>query len=166
MFISFDNGAHWQPFQLNLPQVPITDIKVHRKDLVVSTQGRAFWILDNLTALHQLTSQTTLARTVGCSSRATVIARASAPHVLGPNDRVLPAVWPAGPVTIDIVDATGSVVTRTAAMRRPPVVDEVDEAGAAEPRRLECATIPRWRRADGRPRARRRRAARHESRQA
>jgi len=57
MFISFDNGARWQPFQLNLPNVPITDIKVHRKDLVVSTQGRAIWILDNLTSLHQLSSQ-------------------------------------------------------------------------------------------------------------
>ena len=57
MFISFDSGAHWQPFQLNLPNVPVTDIKVHRKDLVVSTQGRAIWILDNLTSLHQLSSQ-------------------------------------------------------------------------------------------------------------
>lgn len=57
VFISFDNGGRWQPFQLNLPNVPITDIKVHRKDLVVSTQGRAIWILDNLTSLHQLTSQ-------------------------------------------------------------------------------------------------------------
>ncbi len=57
MFISFDNGGRWQPFQLNLPNVPITDIKVHRKDLVVSTQGRAIWILDNLTSLHQLSSQ-------------------------------------------------------------------------------------------------------------
>ena len=54
MFISFDNGAHWQPFQLNLPATPITDIKVHHKDLVVATQGRAFWILDNLSALHQI----------------------------------------------------------------------------------------------------------------
>ena len=44
MFISFDNGAHWQSFQLNLPVTPITDIKVHHKDLVVATQGRAFWI--------------------------------------------------------------------------------------------------------------------------
>ena len=41
MFISFDNGAHWQPFQLNLPNVPINDIKVHKKDLVIATQGRA-----------------------------------------------------------------------------------------------------------------------------
>ena len=57
MFISFDNGAHWQSFQLNLPNVPVSDIKVHHKDLIVSTQGRAIWILDNLTSLHQLSSQ-------------------------------------------------------------------------------------------------------------
>ena len=59
MFISFDNGTTWQPFQLNMPATPITDIKVHQKDLVVSTQGRAFWILDNITSLHQASPQIT-----------------------------------------------------------------------------------------------------------
>ena len=54
MFISFDDGAHWQSFQLNLPVTPVTDIKVHRQDLVLSTMGRSFWILDNITPLHQL----------------------------------------------------------------------------------------------------------------
>ena len=54
MFISFDDGAHWQSFQLNLPATPVTDIKVHQKDLVLSTMGRSFWILDNVTPLHQL----------------------------------------------------------------------------------------------------------------
>ena len=53
MYISFDNGAHWQSFQLNLPVTPVTDIKVAHKDLVLSTQGRSFWVLDNLTPLHQ-----------------------------------------------------------------------------------------------------------------
>src|SRR5215467_5095142 len=57
MFISYDNGAHWQSFQLNMPVTPITDIKIHHKDLVVSTQGRAFWILDNLSAVEQMTPQ-------------------------------------------------------------------------------------------------------------
>jgi photosystem II stability/assembly factor-like uncharacterized protein len=57
MFISFDNGAHWQSFQLNLPNVPVTDIKVHRKDLIVSTQGRSFWIIDDISSLHQLTTE-------------------------------------------------------------------------------------------------------------
>ncbi|MEO7359999.1 MAG: hypothetical protein ABI120_06705 [Gemmatimonadaceae bacterium] len=58
MFISFDNGAHWQSFQLNLPNVPINDLKVHHKDLVVATQGRGMYIIDNLSALHQITPQT------------------------------------------------------------------------------------------------------------
>lgn len=55
LFVSFDDGAHWQPFQLNLPVTPVTDLQVHRQDLVVATQGRSFWILDDLTPLHQLT---------------------------------------------------------------------------------------------------------------
>ncbi|MFL5605106.1 MAG: WD40/YVTN/BNR-like repeat-containing protein [Gemmatimonadaceae bacterium] len=54
MYVSFDDGAHWRSFQLNLPVTPVTDIRVHRQDLVLSTQGRAFWILDDLTPLHQL----------------------------------------------------------------------------------------------------------------
>ncbi len=53
MFVSFDDGANWRPFQQNLPLTPITDIKVNREDLVVSTMGRSFWILDDLTTLHQ-----------------------------------------------------------------------------------------------------------------
>ncbi|MFC1557696.1 WD40/YVTN/BNR-like repeat-containing protein, partial [candidate division KSB1 bacterium] len=58
MYISFDDGAQWQPFQLNLPAVPVTDIKVYRKDLVISTMGRSFWILDNVTPLHQINEDT------------------------------------------------------------------------------------------------------------
>ena len=53
IFISFDDGASWQSFQQNFPVVPVTDIKIHRKDLVISTMGRGFWILDDLSPLHQ-----------------------------------------------------------------------------------------------------------------
>jgi photosystem II stability/assembly factor-like uncharacterized protein len=53
MFVSFDDGKRWQSFQQNLPVTPITDIKVHRKDLVLATMGRSFWVMDNLSALHQ-----------------------------------------------------------------------------------------------------------------
>jgi len=53
MYISFDDGGKWEPFQLNLPIVPITDLTVKNDDLVVATQGRSFWILDDLTPLHQ-----------------------------------------------------------------------------------------------------------------
>ena len=56
MYASFDDGAHWQKFQLNLPKTPVTDLSVHRKDLVVATQGRSYWILDDLTPLHQIDS--------------------------------------------------------------------------------------------------------------
>lgn len=56
MYVSFNDGDDWQPLQLNLPPVPITDLAVHKreKDLVVATQGRSFWILDDLTLLHQI----------------------------------------------------------------------------------------------------------------
>lgn len=53
MFVSFDDGANWMPFQQNLPVTPITDIKIHRGDLVLSTMGRSFWVLDNITSLRQ-----------------------------------------------------------------------------------------------------------------
>ncbi|MEJ2371929.1 MAG: hypothetical protein P8Y07_13900, partial [Gemmatimonadales bacterium] len=57
MYISFDDGARWQPLQLNLPVTPITDLQVHHGDLVVATQGRSFWILDDLSPLRQLTEE-------------------------------------------------------------------------------------------------------------
>jgi photosystem II stability/assembly factor-like uncharacterized protein len=56
MYVSFDNGDHWQSLQLNLPVVPITDLAIQKreKELVVATQGRSFWILDDLPLLHQM----------------------------------------------------------------------------------------------------------------
>ena len=54
MFISFDNGRQWQSFQLNLPITPVSDIRVHHQDLAISTMGRSFWILDDVTPLHQI----------------------------------------------------------------------------------------------------------------
>ncbi len=56
IYISFDAGENWQPLQLNLPVVPITDLAIHKRerDLVAATQGRSFWIIDDLTVLHQM----------------------------------------------------------------------------------------------------------------
>ncbi len=56
--VSFDDGAHWQPLQLNLPVVPIHDLAVKDSDLIAATHGRAFWILDDLTSLRQATDET------------------------------------------------------------------------------------------------------------
>jgi len=61
VFVSFDDGAHWQPLQLNLPTSPIHDLVVKDDDLVVATHGRSFWVLDNLTPLRQVNTQSTQA---------------------------------------------------------------------------------------------------------
>ncbi len=53
MYISFDDGAQWRPFQNNLPIVPITDLTIKDGDLIVATQGRSFWIIDDLSLLYQ-----------------------------------------------------------------------------------------------------------------
>jgi photosystem II stability/assembly factor-like uncharacterized protein len=53
LYVSMNGGESWQRFQLNLPVVPITDLAVKNGDLVVATQGRAFWILDDLTPLRE-----------------------------------------------------------------------------------------------------------------
>ena len=61
IFVSENGGKNWQSFQLNLPTTPVTDLKVFRDDLVLSTMGRGVWILDNVSALHQLAQPTTAA---------------------------------------------------------------------------------------------------------
>ena len=57
MYISFDDGASWSSIQLNLPIVPITDLAIKQNNLIAATQGRSFWIIDDLTPLHQLNDQ-------------------------------------------------------------------------------------------------------------
>lgn len=54
MFISYDYGENWKPFQLNLPIVPITDLTIKNNDLVVATQGRSFYILDGLSVVQDM----------------------------------------------------------------------------------------------------------------
>ena len=54
IYISFDNGTSWKSFQQNLPVVPITDLAIKDNNLIAATQGRSFWIIDDLTVLHQL----------------------------------------------------------------------------------------------------------------
>ncbi|MHA7829847.1 MAG: VPS10 domain-containing protein [Flagellimonas sp.] len=58
MYISFNDGAQWEKFQLNLPIVPITDLTIKDDNLIVATQGRSVWVIDDLTVLHQLDDAT------------------------------------------------------------------------------------------------------------
>jgi hypothetical protein len=109
IFISFDNGAHWQSFQLNLPNVPVSDIKLHRNDLIVSTQGRAFWIMDNISSLRQLTPQVSTTDAHLFKPRDGYRTRVN-PTALGPTiEYYLPSA-PNGAVTVEILDAKGAVI--------------------------------------------------------
>ncbi|MEM9858580.1 MAG: glycosyl hydrolase [Bacteroidota bacterium] len=54
MYISFDDGISWQSMQMNLPVVPITDLAIKNDNLIAATQGRSFWMIDDLTPFHQL----------------------------------------------------------------------------------------------------------------
>ncbi len=122
MFVSFDDGGRWQPFQLNLPVTPVTDVKVVRGDLVLSTMGRGFWILDNLTPLHELTVEVT-------SSAAHLFAVRDPYRLVGlrrsrgpgkPEDPRYPAVGanldyhlgdePEGELRLEILDTGGEVI--------------------------------------------------------
>jgi photosystem II stability/assembly factor-like uncharacterized protein len=127
MFVSFDDGAHWQPFQLNLPVTPVTDIKVYRQDLVLSTMGRSFWILHDITPLHELDRRVASAEAHLFQPRDAYRMRY---YSFGrdPADPEYPAAGavidyylgeePAGDVKLEILDAGGEVI-RTFASEGP-----------------------------------------------
>ena len=107
LYVSFDDGANWQPLQLNLPVTPVTDLAVHQGNLVVATQGRAFWVLDDLAVLRQLEPG----------------AAVEGPRLFAPADAYRSGAGPASvllyldeapdsevEVTIDILDEAGQVV--------------------------------------------------------
>ena len=54
VWVSFDDGEHWQSLQLNLPHTSMRDLRIHENDLIVATHGRSFWILDDIAPLRQL----------------------------------------------------------------------------------------------------------------
>ena len=149
LFTSFDDGAHWQPFERNLPNVPVTDIKIHHGDLVLATQGRSFWILDDVTPLEQITAQTAAQPAVLFAPRPTIRGRLGGgrgggggggrggPALSGQaefpqNGATIDyyfAQAPSGPVTLEIADATGKIVRTISSSTSRPASNE--GAGAA-----------------------------------
>ncbi len=104
MYISFDDGAHWQKFQLNLPVTPITDLLVYRGNLVVATQGRAFWSLDDLTVVEQVKAG---------MEKGNVLFKPGDAYRSGLGPAAIYyylAEAPKAPVRIEILDAKGAVV--------------------------------------------------------
>ena len=137
VFVSFDDGDHWQSLQLNLPPASMRDIAVHADDLIVGTHGRGFWVIDNITALRQLSDEV-------AKSSAYLFQPADA-YLLTPgndNGTPMPRDEPiaenppfgamidyylrsnvSGPVTIDIVDPGGDVVRKYSSEDKPAPVN-------------------------------------------
>ncbi len=90
VFISFDDGRRWQPLQLNLPITPVTGLRVAHDDLILSTQGRSFWILDDVTPLRQLSQEVSTSRVHLFAPRAAYRSNA------GSGDDEADGSWPAG----------------------------------------------------------------------
>ncbi|MCU0619236.1 MAG: hypothetical protein MUF21_12435, partial [Gemmatimonadaceae bacterium] len=117
LYVSFDDGATWQSFQGDLPLVPVTDMVVHRKDLVLGTMGRGFWILDDLTPVQQLADSVTRRRAYLFAPRPAVRWR----HAPSPT---LPG-WPEYPGGAATIDLWLGEAPATA-----PVIELRDEKGA------------------------------------
>jgi photosystem II stability/assembly factor-like uncharacterized protein len=117
MFVSFDGGESWQSLDLNLPPVPITDLTIRQGNLVAATQGRGFWVLDDLTVLQQANDDLTEKAVHLFTPRPTPMIRfGSGGAGVGknpPTGAVLSyyiAEEHDGPLTIEITGADGTVV--------------------------------------------------------
>jgi photosystem II stability/assembly factor-like uncharacterized protein len=132
VWVSFDNGDHWQSLQLNLPHTSMRDLWIHKDDLLVGTHGRSFWVLDDITPLRQLAA--------AANASVFLFKPASAYRVRRDTntDTPLPPDEPAGqnppdgavidyvlgeaatgPVTLEILDATGKRIRRYSSEDKP-----------------------------------------------
>ena len=132
--VSFDDAAHWQSLQLNLPVTSVRDLVVHGDDLVIATHGRGFWVLDDIAPLRQIDAKVAAAL-VWLFKPSTAIRTASEGFQGTPYPPELPAAKnppdgiaidfyfktvPAGEVTLEILDAANHVVRRYSTTDRAP----------------------------------------------
>jgi photosystem II stability/assembly factor-like uncharacterized protein len=120
VFVSFDSGGHWQSLQLNLPRSPAHDLVVRNDDLVIATHGRSFWILDDVTPLRQVQAAAAASNVylykpeVGYRLYYPDQVDARPPAGQNPPAGLLIDYYlgsvPAGPLTLDIVDSSGTTV--------------------------------------------------------
>jgi photosystem II stability/assembly factor-like uncharacterized protein len=124
VYVSFDDGGSWQPLQLNLPIVPITDLAVQGDDLVAATQGRSFWILDDLSTIRQLNPQVPTSDAHLFQPRDTIRMRigggggggGGGATASGQNPASGVVVWyflknvPADGVSLDVLDRSGKTI--------------------------------------------------------
>ncbi len=137
VWVSIDDGDHWQPLRLNMPATSVRDLVIHDGDVVAGTHGRSFWILDDISPLRQLTAESAAAGAFLFAPRVTY----RYPRDTN-TDTPLPPEEPAGqnppdgaiiyyhlqsaasgPVTLEILDSTGKAVRRFSSSDRPAPPD-------------------------------------------
>ena len=138
VWMSFDDGDHWQSLQLNLPHTSMRDLWIHDDDLIVATHGRSFWILDDITPLRQITpSVPTSDAFLFKPEIATRVRRSTYTDTPIPPDEPTAENPPDGavidyflsqpatePVTIEILDAQGKLVRRYSSTDKPEQSEE------------------------------------------
>ena len=123
IFVSLNDGGKWESLQLNLPIVPVTDVRIAQNDLVASTQGRSFWILDDLTAIHQIaTGAITSSKPALLKPRDTYRMRMRKTDENPPNGAMIFYYLPEETkeeVTLTISDASGKRIQEFSSQRLP-----------------------------------------------
>ncbi|MGA8143740.1 MAG: hypothetical protein WB987_07620 [Candidatus Acidiferrales bacterium] len=133
VWVSFDDGDHWQSLQLNLPHTSMRDLWIHEDDLIVATHGRSFWILDDISPLRQLSDSLTRASaSLFKPAPAFRVRRSTYTDTPMPPDEpagqnppagaiidYFLAQSPSGPVTIEILDAQGKLVRKFSSSDKP-----------------------------------------------
>ena len=135
VWVSFDDGDHWQALQLNLPHTSMRDFGIHENDLIVATHGRSFWILDDITPLRQLAEAAEKSGAYLFKPEAAYrIQRSTNPDTPIPPDEPAGKNPPdgaildyflrqaaSGPVTLEILDARGKLVRQFSSADKPEV---------------------------------------------
>jgi photosystem II stability/assembly factor-like uncharacterized protein len=137
VYVSFDDGDHWQSLRLNLPPSSMRDLVIHDDDVVVGTHGRSFWILDNITPLRQLNTQVAGSNTYLFAPQITYRVRRNnntdtplppeIPAGQNPPDGAMLDYWlkaNSGPVRLEIFNESGKLVRAFSSNDRPEPVNE------------------------------------------
>ena len=165
VWVSFDDGGHWQSLQLNLPHTSMRDLWIHGSDLIVATHGRSFWILDDITPLRQIDEKAIGAAAYLCRpAPAWRVRRSTNSDTPIPPDEPLAENPPdgavidyylaqqaSGPVTLEIADAAGKLVRRYSSADAPDITEAdlktlaIPQLWLRMPRALQTgAGLHRW----------------------
>jgi photosystem II stability/assembly factor-like uncharacterized protein len=138
VWVSFDDGDHWQSLELNLPHSSMRDLWIHDDDLIVATHGRSFWVLDDITPLRQIAEpllkreallfKPSAAYRVMRDTNTDTPIPPDEPTAKNPPDGAIVDYFLAqpaeGPVTLEILDAQSKVVRRYASTDKPDLTEE------------------------------------------